>query len=276
MARGNPPDGYCTATVALRKLGNISDGKLRSLIADGKIERIVNPGEKQGFYKIADIDKVAKEWNDEARVAGKPTLSGAEFRPATKKDMPEIVALLIKIWGGNDTSAKRNAWLEINPESCFVAYSYGVVRGCIFMLNITEEKTWWLLKLDRSQNFGVIDVGDVLPFEIGKPANLWLLSMAANDIGVANANRRRWGSIIVRGFFNHVIDLGRRGIPVNLIGARSDTKDGIHLMRHIGFTELEPGGGNRNFIIDVNLSGLDFAMKHKAALAEWKHKTPSE
>ncbi|HEX3640617.1 MAG TPA: hypothetical protein VHV10_04950 [Ktedonobacteraceae bacterium] len=267
MTRGLPPKGYCRAAVALRKLGNINDSRLRGLVKEGKIERLVEPGEKQGFYKIDDIDKLIKEWNDEKRKSedqALPTL----FRPATPEDMPEIVALLRKIWGGDDTSAKRNAWLERNPESCFVVHSRGKVRGCIFILNITEEKMWWLLKLDRSQNFGVIDVEDVLPFETGKAANLWLLGLASNDIGLAKANRRKWGSILIRGMFRHIVNLGQRGIPVNMLAARSDTKDGIGLMRHIGFTEIEPGGGNINFIIDVKMSGLDFAMDHKDALRE--------
>jgi hypothetical protein len=272
MTRGQPPDGWLTATQAKRKLGNITDGKLRTLTGkgEGKIEHWVPTGSKIGFYKEADVTTLVHKWNMEALVNGNPTLPGAHFGIAAKADMPEIVQLLIKIWGGNDTSAKRNAWLEKNPETCFVVRSHGKVKGCIFILSLTEEKTWQMIKMDRNQNTGVIEIGDILPFEAGKPANLLLLSMAANDVGIGEVNKRKWGSVIVRGLFNHVIDLGRRGIPVNLIAARSDSKDGINLMRHIGFTEIEPSGGNKNFIIDVKTSGIDFCMKHKAAYAEWQ------
>lgn len=269
MTRGNPPEGYCTATVALRRLGNISDGKFRSLITDGKIERIVPPGAKQGFYKIADINRLIQEWNQRSLEGNEPTLSGARFSIATKEDMPGIVQLLIKVFGGGDTSAKRNAWLDRNPEIAFVVKSHNRVRGCIFILPLREEKIRELLAEDNYAT-GSIDAEDILPFEIGVPTNLFLLSMASDDNGVGRTNRRKWGSVIVRGLFNVIEDLGRRGIPVNLIASRSSLPDGIRLMRHIGFWEMEPCGSRKNFVIEVPQSGLGFVMKHKAALKQWK------
>lgn len=272
MTRGHPPNGWLTATQAKRELGNITDGKLRSLTGkgEGKIEHWVPTGSKGGFYKEDDVAALVHLWNKEALANGDPTLPGAHFDVATKADMPEIVQLLIEVWGGSDTSAKRNAWLERNPETCFVVRSHGKVRGCIFILPLSEEKSWQMVTMDRNQNTGVIQIDDILPFEVGEPTNLFLLSMVASDIGLGEVNKRKWGSVIVRGLFNHIVDLGKRGIPINLIAARSDSKDGINLLRHIGFTEIEPSGGNRNFIIDVKTSGIDFCMKHKAAYAEWQ------
>lgn len=274
MTRGQPPEGWLTASDAKKKLGNITDGKLRTLIGkgEGKIEHLIPAGSKIGFYRETDVTTLVHKWNKEALASGNPTLPGAHFDVATKADMPEIVQILIKIWGGSDTSAKRNAWLDRNPESAFVVRSHGKIRGCIFILPLSEEKAWQMVTMDRNQNTGVIQIDDILPFEVGKPTNLFLLSMAASDIGIGEVNKRKWGSVIVRGLFNHIVDLGRRGIPINLIVGRSDSKDGINLMRHIGFTEIEPSGGNRNFIIDVKTSGIDFCMKHKAAYAEWQKK----
>lgn len=272
MTRGNPPAGYCTATVARKKLGNISDGKFRTMIGEGegKIERIIEGIGNQGFYKIADIDAIIRKWDKQAREGSNPDLPGAHFQVATKEDMPEIVELLIKVFGGGNTIEKRNAWLERNPECAFFVRSYGKVRACIFILPLTEEKIEDLFSKERSQSFGVIEIEDIQPYEIGKPVCLFLLSMASDNAGVSRTNRRKWGSPLVRGLFNHVIDLGKRGIPIKSIAARSDLKDGINLLRHIGFTELEPIATNRNFVIDVKQSGLKFAMRYKAALAEWK------
>jgi hypothetical protein len=270
--RGDPPEGYCTATVARRKLGNISDGRFRTLIGEGegKIERWIPPGSKQGFYNLSHVNKLVNDWNRLAREADNPDLPGAHFQPATKEDMPEIIQLLIKIFGGGDTSAKRNAWLDRNPEAAFIVKSHGRIVGHIAILPLTEEKINDLLDKDRPQSFGIIEIDDVLPYEVGKPVNLFLLAMCSDDAGVSKVNRRKWGQVIVRGLFRHIEDLGSRGVPVNIVAARSDLKDGIRLMRHIGFTELEPKAGNRNFIIETKRSGLDFAMKHKAAYAEWK------
>src|SRR5437879_3607299 len=131
--RDTPPEGWYTAKTAKRKLGNITDGKLRSLVDRGLIERWEPTGSKYGFYKIDDITSLADKWKKE-------TVDGAHFQPATAKDMPETVKLLIKVFGGGDTSAKRIAWLERNPESAFIVKSQGRVVGHIAILPLTEEK----------------------------------------------------------------------------------------------------------------------------------------
>jgi hypothetical protein len=188
---------------------------------------------------------------------------------ATKEDMPEIIELLIKVFGGGNTSARRNARLDRNPETAFVVRSHGRVRGCIFILPLREEKITQLLGEDNYTT-GSIEAKDILPFEPGVPVNLFLLSMASDDIGAGKTNRRKWGSLIVRGLFNHIEDLGRRGIPVNIVASRSSLPDGIRLMRHIGFWEMEPCGSRKNFVIEVPRSGLNFAMKYKTAYREWQ------
>ena len=270
MTRGTPPKGYCTATVARRKLGNISDGKFRTLIGEGegKIERIVPAGGSQGYYRIADVNALALQWSKEAREVEQSDGEDTHFRVATKEDMPEIVGLLIKVFGGGDTTEKRNTWLDRNPKSAFVVRSHGKVRGCIFILSVSEEKITGLFGKD-SYGTSDIEAKDILPFEIGKPTNLFLLSMASDDVGAGRTNRRKWGSMIVRGLFRHIEDLGKRGIPVRIVASRSSLPDGIRLMRHIGFWEMEPYGKRKNFIIEMKRSGLDFAMKYKAAYREW-------
>ena len=257
-----------TAKEAKRRLG-ISDGKLRALVLNKQIERLELPSSSLGFYKASDVYAVLTRWNQQALESNEPTLPGASFQIATKEDMLEIVELLIKVFGGGDTSARRNAWLDRNPESAFVVRSHGRVRGCIFILPLSEAKITQLLGKD-SYATGSIEASDILPFNQGVPVNLFLLSMASDDTGIGKTNRRKWGSLIVRGLFSHIVDLGRRGIPVKVVASRSSLPDGIRLMRHIGFTEIEPCGQRKNFIIEVPRSGLGFAMKHKAAYASWQ------
>ncbi len=43
-------------------------------------------------------------------------------------------------------------------------------------------------------------------------------------------------------------------------------------MKHMGFTEIESHTDNRNFIIEVERSGIHYIMLYKKALAEWKQK----
>jgi predicted N-acetyltransferase YhbS len=271
-----PPTGWCTAKVAKRRLGEISDGKLREFVKRGDIERKQFPGNKIGFYKIEDITNLLAKWDAESIEAEAPDLPGAHFMPATKEDMPEIVELLINTFGGGDTSAKRNAWIESNPESVFIVRSHGRVVGHIAILPLEEEKILNLLGQERAYSTGIIGEGDVRPFKIGEPTNLFLLSMCSDDSGISKTNKVKWGSALVRGFIDHVKSLGARGIPIRMIAARSDTKDGIRLLRKMGFCELEPNGSNRNFTIKVMKSGTNLAMWHKQALAQWEQSQNSK
>lgn len=45
--------------------------------------------------------------------------------------------------------------------------------------------------------------------------------------------------------------------------------DGIRLMRHAGFTEIEPlTPERRTFVIDVEESGISFVMQYKGLLSK--------
>jgi hypothetical protein len=138
MARRQPPVGYYTATTAKRKLGNISDGMLRSYVIRGKIERVVPKERKQGFYKREDVDRLARALDEFFEDnAEKP---GAQFLRATKEDMPECVELLISVFGGGNTVERRQGWIEKNPDVAFIMRSKGKIVGCAFVLPLTPEK----------------------------------------------------------------------------------------------------------------------------------------
>src|ERR1700687_166034 len=81
--RGMPPEGYYTASTTRKKLGNISDGMLRSYIQRGLIRRNIPPGRKQGFYKREDVDKLARTLDDFLINTNKPD---TEFQQATIED----------------------------------------------------------------------------------------------------------------------------------------------------------------------------------------------
>ncbi len=66
IRRGDSPPGYYTAMQAAEKL-DVGSGMLRFYVRDGKIERFIPPGRKQGFYKQEDVDRLAREFNDERK-----------------------------------------------------------------------------------------------------------------------------------------------------------------------------------------------------------------
>ncbi len=70
------------------------------------------------------------------------------------------------------------------------------------------------------------------------------------------------------GIMDMLISLGRKGVILETIVARSSTADGIRLMRGIGFTEIPSITRRRNFIIEVEKSGLKEIIQYKQALQE--------
>lgn len=258
--RGQPPDGFYTASVTRKKLGNISDGMLRSYLQRGLLERFVPSGRKQGFYKRSDVDRLAREMH------GLGEKTETKFVQATRKDIPECVDLLISVFGGNDTTERRQQWLEKNPEVSYLVRSNGKVVGCAFMLPLTPEKIDAVLADQSSSSTRFIQADDILELQPGVPAYLYVLSVGVEP-GSELAKRTR-GQTLIRGLLNVLFDMGKRGIPVKVIAARSETADGINLMRHVGFTEIEPTPPNRNFIIEVERSGIPEIMRYKKYLRE--------
>lgn len=260
--RGKPPEGYYTASTTRKKLGNISDGMLRSYIQKGLIERIVPPGRKQGFYRRDEVDKVARELSDSGDFTEK---TGTQFQVATKEDMPECVDLLVSVFGGGNTIERRQKWLEKNPEVGYIVRSKGKIVGCAFVLPLTPEKINAIFDDQGSASIASITADDIQELKPSTPAYLYIVSVGVKP-GSELAKRLR-GQTLIRGLLNSLYSLGKRGIPIKLIAGRSETKDGIRLMQHMGFTEIESTTSNRNFIIEVERAGMPDIMRYKRLFA---------
>ena len=268
--RGSPPEGYYTASTTRKKLGNISDGMLRSYIQRGLIRRDVPPGRKQGFYRRDDVDKLAREIDD---LGSKTEKTGTQFLTATKEDMPECVELLKAVFGGGNTldfvTKRRQQWLEKNPEVGYIVRSKGNVVGCAFMLPLTPEKIDALFADPNSAAASsIITADDIQELNPYTPVYLYIISVAVKP-GSELAKRLR-GQVLIRGLIKVLFNLGKRGIPIQLIAGRSETKDGIRLMQHMGFTEIESTTSSRNFIIEVERSGIPEMMRYKRLFAEYQ------
>jgi hypothetical protein len=86
----------------------------------------------------------------------------------------------------------------------------------------------------------------------------------------SNTVKRARGQTLIRGLIRFLIGLGKRGIDIKLIAARTDSRDGINLLKHAGFTEIESNTQSRNFIIEVDRSGVPLIIPYKKAFREWK------
>ncbi len=261
--RGHPPVGYYTATVTRKKLGDITDGMLRSYVQSGKIEHMVPSGRKQGFYKRDDVDRLARALDD---LGEKSEKTGTQFERATKDDMPACVDLLISVFGGGNTVERRQQWIEKNPEVGYIVRSRGKVVGCAFVLPLTPEKIDAIFNDLNPASIASIEPEDIQSLTPNEPAYLYVVSVGVKP-GSELAKRIR-GQVLIRGLLRLLYDLARRDITIKLIAARSETKDGIRLMKHMGFTEVESHTQNRNFIIEVERSGIPEIVQYKKILAK--------
>jgi hypothetical protein len=267
MARRRPPAGYYTATIAKRKLGNISDGMLRSYVTRGKIKRVVPSERKQGFYSREDVDKLARSLDEffDATDDTQPT----QAMRATKDDMPECVALLIEVFGGGDTTRRRQSWIEKNPDVAFIVRSKGKITGCAFVLPLTPEKIDEIFADPNSASISSITAEDIQEYVPGQPVYLYFASIAAKP-GISETVNRIRGELLIRGIMRFLIELGDRDVPIKLLAARSDTKDGISLLRNLGFTELESTTSYRIFVVEVERSGIPIILRYKKALRQYE------
>jgi hypothetical protein len=261
--RGEPPAGYYTASLTRRRLGNISDGMLRTYVQKGRIDRLVPPGRLQGFYKREDVERLARELDG----LGEPMeVTGTHFERATKEDMPECVDLLINVFGGGNTVERRQRWIEQNPEIGYVVRSRSKIVGCAFVLPLAAAKIEAIFGDQSSASIASIEPEDIQPLLPGIPAYLYAVSVGVK--ATTTTAKRARGQVLVRGLLEMLYSLARRGVAVKLIAARSETRDGINLLRHIGFTEIESRTSNRNFVIEVERSGIPHIMEYKRILAE--------
>lgn len=275
MARRQPPSGYYTATIAKRKLGNISDGMLRSYVVRGMIERTAPAGRKQGFYKREDVDRIARSLDEFFVSDDKREGVGTRFMQATKEDMPECVELLISVFGGGDTTERRQSWIEKNPEIAFIVRSKGKIVSCAFVLPLLPKKIDAIFADPGSASIASITADDIQALEPGKPVSVYLASIAVRP-GMSEIAKRARGQTLLRGLIRFFVSLGSRGIPVKTLAARSELKDGIDLCRHMGFTELESATSQHLFIIEVDRSGVPLAMRYKQAFRRYQAQQSQE
>ncbi len=262
--RGYPPTGYYTAAHAKRRLGNITDGMLRSYVEKGKIEKLVPPERKQGFYKREDVERLARTIDE---FFDQPDQPGPQFQQATKEDMPELVAFLVEVFGGGNTLEKRLQWYEKNPETAFIVRNKGKIVGCVYALPLTLQKIEAILSDPTPGSTRSITAEDIQAYTPDELVYLYVVSMGAKP-GTSDTAKRARGQTLIRGLIRFLVDLGKRGIHIKLIVARTDSRDGINLLKRIGFTEIESKTQSRNFIIEVDRSGIPLIMTYKRAFRD--------
>ncbi len=263
---------YYTAAQTKQILG-ITDGMLYNYIDNGALERIIPPGKKQGVYKRGEVDQLAREL--QSFIIHRKTKPTKFMRVTTRQEMVECQEISQALFGvGRTTVDERMKLLEKNPITYHLLKNEDQIIGYAAMMPLKPGRLEKVLK----QTIPVsIEAEDIEEPREGSSIDLYLHAIGIRP-GFSTVEKHTYGSRLVAELITQIVELGKQGITIGTIAARSNMPDGIRLMKHAGFTEIEPlTPERRTFVIEVKESGIPFAKQYKDALRQWQeaHKTDS-
>jgi hypothetical protein len=274
MAKIQPPKGYIKATDVKNRL-NISDAMIRYYVQKDKIRYLVPPGRKQGFYLEKDVDKLANELNAFLHIdSDEEDKEETTFSAAKREDLTEIIKMGVALFSpGSNINPDPPEWivkaLDKNPEIRFVLKRGNELLGyaSIVPFSTKTEKAQKCLEVEFLRDVN-ITTEDIETFDAGKHINLYLMAIGINP-NLERLERRTQGAKLISKFINEIVEIGKRGVIIEKITARGDTRSGIKLLQAFGFSEMPPPApGKRAFIIEVEKSGAPIVLQYKQALEE--------
>ena len=230
------------------------------------------PDVSPALYDYQDIlkvrekrqQKLEKRLQKRKPVKPKALVKPATFGSAASQDMPEIGEVL-KTHFSKINTERRVAWIERNPDICFVLRSEGSIVGCAFVMPMDEQK---ILQILHAQVKPPTRPADIAIYEPGKHYSLYVRSFVVLQ-SVPKIQRRYWAARLIAGVIREIVNLGARGMIIDKIYAQTDSIHVAHLLKVIGFTQLVSPTGNMNFVLDVSASGSVYAVQYKQALNVW-------
>lgn len=265
MRRRTLSPEYYTAGEVKEILG-ITNGMLYNYADNGTLEKVYPPGSKQAVYRKSQVDQLAREVQIfMAARKKKPTRFSRVTNEEEMKECQEISQALFGV--GRNTVKERMEILKKNPDTYHMLQDEDQVIGYIAVMPLKPGK----LEKVLSQTIPVqISPEDIDDFKGEKKIDLYLHAIGIKPV-FGTAEKHAYGARLISGLIDMLIEWGRSGVEIRTMAARSNMPDGVRLMRHMGFTEIEPlTPERRTFIIDVKSSGIPFLLQYKQALEEAK------
>lgn len=256
---------YYAAQKAQEVLG-MTYSAVRNQVIAGNITAKIPKGKRQMYYRAKDVDELARELNVfTIHRKNKPT----QFeRLKTREEMEQCQEISQALFGvGRDEVDNRMKIFGKNSETYYILKDENQVVGYTAIWPVKPEKLNTLL----AQTLPVeISPEDIEVFESGKVINIYISVIGVKPC-FTKEEKHCYGARLISGLIGVIVNLGERGIPLGSIAARSNTPDGIRLMKGIGFTEIEPlTPERRTFVINMKESGIPFVMKYKEKFRKWQ------
>ena len=260
---------YYTAKESQEILG-MTYSALRNQVSAGNIKSIIPPGKRQAVYDKKDVDELKSEMEAWFISRQQTKTPPAQFMKATLEDIPEAVALAGEVFGGLNTISieRRREWLRKNPDIDYLLKQEDLLVGYFSLVPLRPETIEDLLNQKRFAK--ELTAEDILTYEPTVPIDIYGMAIGVKP-RFSLSQKRSYGERLILGAKNVILDLGKQGIIIRRIIAHSSTPDGIRLMRHMGFAETPPKvPGLRDFLIDVESSGIPFIREYKNNLKLWR------
>jgi hypothetical protein len=251
---------YYTAKEVKAKLG-ITDGQLYNYVRYGHLERIMPPGRKQGVYKKEEVDKFAVEM--QAFLGSREDVKNVTFTPVTKNDVEDTVKLTEEIFKTHLDSNIRLSWVLRNPDVSYQLCVNGSVVGVVTMLPLKPEKIEQILteKVQSEET----KPEEIEVYQPGKHYHLYVMGVGVSP-ALSKPEKRLYGSKLILGIYEALVNLGKRGVVIETITARSHTFDGVRIMRHIGLKQIPSTTKDLNFRLEPLTSDLPMAQQYREAI----------
>ncbi len=199
----------------------------------------------------------------------------SKFVKATEDDITATVEIDESIFGVSDIPkprqiAVRKTWLQKEPETFYMLKTKQKVVGYHCMVALSKEQIIQILKEeDRPIN---IQPDHMSSFQPGtEPLNIYVVVTGlAQDL--TPQEEGAYGASLVRGIMRLFQRLGRRGVNIGTVYARSRTESGKKLLGDLGFDELEfsPVHGKILVSQDLLTSDKPFARLYRQAFSEYR------
>ena len=250
---------YYTASETKKILG-VTDGMLYNYVRNGHLERITPPGRKQGVYKKEEVHKFALELH--AFLSSGEKHRRITFTTVTRDEIEDTLKATEDIFKWRPDKAIRTSWIAKNPDISYQLCLDGSVVGVASILPLSLERIEKILNGEVSSERTQSD--EIENYERGELYHLYIMG-----VGVIFAfnkwEKRLYGSKLVRGIGEAIIDLGKRGIEIATISARSHTVDGVRILRHMGFKQIPSVTKDVNFRINISESDIPVVKQYREA-----------
>lgn len=247
--RAKAPKGFYTASEVMRLLG-ISSSTLYDFVKAGKIERVVEPPRKDGYYPRRPIDEMVRA---KQLFLIQYATDTASFAKATAQDAQGIYDVGLSLWGtiGTPSVETRLAWYRVNPDIDYVVKQEGAVAGYVSLMPLKHETIEQLLSGEKRG--WEVKPDELLPFAPGVPLECFVMALGIRA-GLHKAEK--YGMRLLLGSMHALGELAKQGVIIAKLYATSNSPDGIKACRDLGFQEIEPTpeSTRRCFVLDPTVS----------------------